>query len=59
MPRRRGRIPADPFRWKSSPTGGSGVQDLCLTGDQAVCAQPTARQDCIYVADSMLVIELK
>ena len=23
----------------------TGVPDLCLTGDQAVCAQPTARQE--------------
>ena len=40
--RRHDQTPSIPCRWKSPPIGSPGVQDLCSTGDQAVCAQPTA-----------------
>ena len=35
-------MPSVPCRWKSPPIGTPGIQDLCLTGDQTVCVQPTA-----------------
>jgi hypothetical protein len=38
------RTPSIPCRCKSPPIGSPGVQDLCWTGDQAVCVQPTAPQ---------------
>jgi hypothetical protein len=31
------------------PLGPPGVQDLCLSGDQTVCVQPTASQAPIFV----------
>jgi hypothetical protein len=42
--RRHDRTPFVPCRWKLPPIRSPGILDLCLTGDQAVCAQPTAPQ---------------
>ena len=39
------QTPAVPCRRKSLPTRSLGIQDLCLTGDQAIFAQLNAPQD--------------